>query len=78
MVPTFYDSIEIKKDSAIAKLHLRAARFGMVPAVLSIVVEAILFLLLVRFVFRAILWVVFRNRNKKPPAPPVEEERKIA
>ncbi|MRX10701.1 MMPL family transporter [Pseudoduganella sp. FT25W] len=78
MVPTFYDSIEIKKDSAIAKLHARAARFGMVPAVLSIVVEAILFLLLVRFVFRAILWVVFRNRNKTPPAPPVEEERKIA
>ncbi|MRW87365.1 MMPL family transporter [Pseudoduganella sp. FT26W] len=78
MVPTFYDSIEIKKDSAIAKLHLRAARFGMVPAVLSIVVEAILFLLLVRFVFRSIMWVVFRKRNKTPPAPPVEEERKIA
>jgi HAE1 family hydrophobic/amphiphilic exporter-1 len=80
MVPTFYDSIEIKKDSAIAKLHARAARFGMVPAVLSIVVEAILFLVLARFVFRSFMWAVRRltGKDKQPPAPPVEEERKIA
>jgi HAE1 family hydrophobic/amphiphilic exporter-1 len=78
MVPTFYDSIEIKKDSAIVKLNLRAARFGMVLAVLSIIVEALLFLVLLRFVFRSVMWAVSRIRNKKPPAPPAEEERKIA
>jgi HAE1 family hydrophobic/amphiphilic exporter-1 len=80
MVPTFYDSIEIKKDSAIVKLHRRAERFGMVPAVISIVIEALLFLVLIRFVFRMVMWVVRKalGKNKTPPAPPVEEERKIA
>ncbi|MYN30074.1 efflux RND transporter permease subunit [Duganella levis] len=80
MVPTFYDSIEIKKDSAIVKLHRRAERFGMILAVLSIVIEFLLFLVLLRFVFRSILWAVRKafGKDKNPPAPPAEVERKIA
>jgi HAE1 family hydrophobic/amphiphilic exporter-1 len=80
MVPTFYDSIEIKKDSAIVKLHRRAERFGMILAVLSIVIEFLLFLVLLRFVFRSIMWAVRKvfGKDKNPPAPPAEAERKIA
>lgn len=80
MVPTFYDSIEIKKDSAIVKLHRRAERFGMILAVLSIVIEFVLFLVLLRFVFRSIMWAVRKvfGKDKNPPAPPAEAERKIA
>ncbi|EEF26395.1 conserved hypothetical protein [Ricinus communis] len=78
MVPTFYDSIEIKKDSAIVKLHRRAERFGMVLAVVSIVIEAILFLVFARFIYRCIMWAVRKVFGKKPPAAPLEQERKIA
>ncbi|NYE61177.1 HAE1 family hydrophobic/amphiphilic exporter-1 [Duganella sp. 1224] len=79
MVPTFYDSIEIKKDSALLKLQRRAERYGMVLAVLSIVVEAILFLVLLRFVYRSVMWLVRKVLGRKtPPAPPAEQERKIA
>jgi HAE1 family hydrophobic/amphiphilic exporter-1 len=83
MVPTFYDSIEIKKDSAIAKVERRAARFGMVAAVVSIVLEAILFLLFARFVYRMVMLGVRKLTGRggptaPPPAEPVEDERKVA
>jgi HAE1 family hydrophobic/amphiphilic exporter-1 len=82
MVPTFYDSIEIKKDNAIIKLNRRAERFGMLLAVFSIIIEALLFLVLARFVFRSLMWVVRkltgRGGRKATPAELVEEERKIA
>ena len=80
MVPTFYDSIEIKKDSAIAKTHRRAERFGMVLAVAAIVVETILFVTLIRFVYRMLKLAVRKvvGGRKAPPAVPVQEERKIA
>jgi hypothetical protein len=55
VVPTFYDSIEIARDRMVAKFHRRAARFSVVPAFVMIFVEAILTLLLVRFVFRMIV-----------------------
>jgi HAE1 family hydrophobic/amphiphilic exporter-1 len=80
MVPTFYDSIEIKKDSAIAKTHRRAERFGMVAAVAAIVVETILFVTLIRFVYRMLKWVVRKlfGGRQTPPSKPVEEQRKVA
>jgi len=80
MVPTFYDSIEIKKDSAIAKTHRRAERFGMVLAVAAIVVETILFVTLIRFVYRMLKWVVRKlfGGRQTPPGKPLEEQRKVA
>jgi HAE1 family hydrophobic/amphiphilic exporter-1 len=82
MVPTFYDSIEIKKDSAIAKFNRRAERFGMVAAVVSIVLEAILFLLFARFIYRMLMLGVRKLTGRggptaPPPAEPVEEERRL-
>lgn len=55
IVPTFYDSIEIARDHAIAKFHRRTPRFTVVGAFVMTLVEALLALVLVRFVFRLIV-----------------------
>lgn len=52
VVPTFYDSIEIARDRAIAKFHRREARGNAFVAFVVTVAEAILTLLFVRFVYR--------------------------
>jgi multidrug efflux pump subunit AcrB len=55
VVPTFYDSIEIARERMGAKFHRRAARFTALPAFVMTFVEAILTIVLVRFVFRMIV-----------------------
>jgi hypothetical protein len=55
VVPTFYDSIEISRDRMVAKFQRRAARITPLPAFLQTMIEAMLTLLLVRFVFRMIV-----------------------
>jgi len=52
VVPTFYDSIEIKKDSMIRKFHARSERWNSAVAFLMTLVEVILFLTLVRLGYR--------------------------
>jgi HAE1 family hydrophobic/amphiphilic exporter-1 len=52
VVPTFYDSIEIARDRAIAKFHARATRWNAFAAFVITVIEAILTLLFARFVYR--------------------------
>ncbi len=52
VVPTFYDSIEIARDRAIAKFRRRAERWNPALAFLATLVEAFLALLLVRFAYR--------------------------
>ncbi|MFG6431344.1 efflux RND transporter permease subunit [Roseateles sp. LYH14W] len=60
VVPSFYDSIEIARDRAIAKFHRREPRFTVVGAFVMTLVEAVLTLVLVRFVFRMVMRVVRR------------------
>jgi hydrophobe/amphiphile efflux-1 (HAE1) family protein len=55
VVPTFYDSIEIARDRMSAKFHRRVVRFTALPAFVMTFVEAILTIVLVRFVFRMIV-----------------------
>jgi hypothetical protein len=55
VVPTFYDSIEIARERMGAKFHRRAARFTALPAFVMTFVEAILTIVMVRFVFRMIV-----------------------
>ncbi|RZL35189.1 MAG: efflux RND transporter permease subunit, partial [Rubrivivax sp.] len=55
IVPTFYDSIELARDHALAKFHRRAPRFTAVGAFVVTLVEAVLALVMVRFVFRLIV-----------------------
>ena len=52
VVPTFYDSIEIARDRAIAKYRARQPRWGAFAAFVATVAETLLTLLFVRFVFR--------------------------
>jgi HAE1 family hydrophobic/amphiphilic exporter-1 len=55
VVPSFYDSIEIARDGAVAKFRRRVPRFTMAGAFVLTLVEAVLTLLMVRFVFRMIV-----------------------
>jgi ABC-type enterochelin transport system permease subunit len=72
VVPTFYDSIEIARDRMFAKFNRRAERQPVLVAFLLTFVEAILTILLVRAVFRFILWlgrlVTGRRGGKALPA----------
>jgi HAE1 family hydrophobic/amphiphilic exporter-1 len=52
VIPTFYDSIEIARERAVAKFRGRAARLNPFIAFLTTVGEAVLALLLVRFLYR--------------------------
>jgi len=54
VVPSFYDSIEIARDRARAKFTRRSEKRGVALAFLMTLVEAVLALLLLRFVWR---WV---------------------
>jgi HAE1 family hydrophobic/amphiphilic exporter-1 len=54
VVPTFYDSIEIARDRAVAKFHARATRLNPLVAFVATVLEALLTLLFVRLAFRSL------------------------
>jgi hypothetical protein len=75
VVPTFYDSIEIARDRAIAKFHARAARRNPFTAFVLTFGEALLTLLLLRFLYRLVrsfprrLSSFPRRRESSPPSP---------
>jgi HAE1 family hydrophobic/amphiphilic exporter-1 len=52
VVPTFYDSVEIARDGAIAKFRRRAERWFVMAAFVVTLIEAVLTVLLVRLVYR--------------------------
>ncbi len=56
IVPTFYDSIEIARDRALAKFQRRVPRFTVIGAFVMTLLEAVLALVLVRFLFRLVMW----------------------
>ncbi len=60
VVPTFYDSIEIARDRALAKFRRRELRWSTVPALVMTLVEALLTLLFVRLVYRLLKWAVLK------------------
>jgi HAE1 family hydrophobic/amphiphilic exporter-1 len=65
VVPTFYDSIEIARDRAKAKYRRREARWNAFVAFVLTFIEALLTLMLVRFVYRMltrlVLWASRRR-----------------
>jgi hypothetical protein len=65
VVPTFYDSIEITRDRAFAKFHDRAARQPVVVAFLLTLFEALLALLLLRWLWRTMARGVIWLRQRK-------------
>jgi HAE1 family hydrophobic/amphiphilic exporter-1 len=54
VIPSFYDSIEIARDRAVAKFKGRAARSNPVFAFVATLVEAVLTLVLLRLVWRSL------------------------
>jgi HAE1 family hydrophobic/amphiphilic exporter-1 len=68
VVPSFYDSIEISRDRAIAKYHRRSARGNPFLAFVATLVEAVLTLLLVRMVWRLLVrgWRATVGRRPQP------------
>ena len=60
VIPTFYDSIEIARDRAIAKFRRRAERWNPALAFVTTLVEAFLTLILVRFVYRSVVRLLAR------------------
>jgi HAE1 family hydrophobic/amphiphilic exporter-1 len=54
VVPTFYDSIEIARDHALAKFQSRAGRWNPVVAFFLTLFEAVLAVLLLRLVYRTV------------------------
>ncbi len=54
VVPTFYDSIEIARDRALAKFHRRTERWNPLVAFFLTLFEAVLAILLVRLAYRIV------------------------
>jgi HAE1 family hydrophobic/amphiphilic exporter-1 len=72
VVPTFYDSIEIARDRAIAKFHRREARMISLFAFVLTFLEALLTILGVRFLYRTAkrLYALVKGRGTGKPALP--------
>jgi len=68
VVPTFYDSIEIARDRMFAKFQSRAERISALPAFVVTATEAVLTLLLMRYLFRSAvnLYSLFRRGPLAP------------
>jgi HAE1 family hydrophobic/amphiphilic exporter-1 len=69
VVPTFYDSIEIARDRAIAKFHLREARWNALAAFIVTLIEAILAVLFVRLAYRLLKRLFARTAARSGRAP---------
>ncbi len=72
VIPTFYDSIEISRERAIAKFHRRESAMNPFFAFVLTLGEALLTLVLVRFVFRRVRLLlttgsVLPGRRLPPP-----------
>ena len=72
VIPSFYDSIEISRDRAIAKFHARAARWNPFFAFVVTLGEAVLTLVLLRAVWRFLLrlwrWATGRGAARRAAA----------
>ena len=65
VIPSFYDSIEVSRDRMIAKFKARAGRWNALFAFVTTFFEAVLTLLLIRWVYRllkrALWWALGRG-----------------
>jgi len=72
VVPTFYDSVEIARERALAKFRRRAGRWNPALAFAATIVEAFLALTLVRFAYRTLRKLLGRRRAHALAVPPDE------
>ncbi len=70
VIPSFYDSIETSRDRALAKFHARDARWPTALAFVVTLLEALLTVLFVRGLWRALAraagWLRGRSRRAQP------------
>jgi HAE1 family hydrophobic/amphiphilic exporter-1 len=66
VIPSFYDSIEVSRDRAVAKFRRRDARWNTALAFVATLVEALLTLLGVRALWRLVARGVSRLRGVRP------------
>jgi HAE1 family hydrophobic/amphiphilic exporter-1 len=71
VVPTFYDSIEVARDNAIARYRERQARWNPFLAFVATLGEVLCALTGLRFIYRAATWPYgfFKRRARPAPAP---------
>jgi HAE1 family hydrophobic/amphiphilic exporter-1 len=71
VIPSFYDSIEIMRDCALAKFHARSERWNPFFAFVVTFAEALATLVLLRFVWRMArrLFARLSGRRAPPLAP---------
>jgi HAE1 family hydrophobic/amphiphilic exporter-1 len=65
VIPSFYDSIELARERALAKFHRRAEAYGVVRGFVTTFIEALLTLVFVRLVYR-LLSRLFRGGVSRP------------
>jgi HAE1 family hydrophobic/amphiphilic exporter-1 len=71
VVPTFYDSIEIKSDNMAAKFHARSERYHALPAFFMTLLEVIFFLTFIRLIYRMVMKLVrFVTGRRRPAVAP--------
>jgi hypothetical protein len=68
VVPTFYDSIEIAHDHALEKFRRRSERWNPLTGFVLTFLEAILALLLLRFVYRMLMKGLGLVTGRRAPA----------
>ena len=68
VIPSFYDSIEIWRDRAVAKYRRREQRWHAAPAFVVTLLEAIATALMLRFLWRAARWLLARTFGRTQPA----------
>jgi hypothetical protein len=73
VVPTFYDSIEITHDRAMAKFHARAERGNVLVAFLQTLLEGLLAFLLLRWVYRMLKTIGRRLAGRRQPPVVLEQ-----
>jgi HAE1 family hydrophobic/amphiphilic exporter-1 len=74
VIPSFYDSIELNKDRAALKFNARAALGNTFLAFLMTFGEALITLIPVRFVYRAVRWLLGQDT---PAEHPVERAARL-
>jgi HAE1 family hydrophobic/amphiphilic exporter-1 len=67
VVPTFYDSIEVSRDRAIAKFHRRAEHWNALFAFVVTLIEALLTVIFIRLVYRMLMKLIRLILNVRSP-----------
>jgi HAE1 family hydrophobic/amphiphilic exporter-1 len=68
VIPSFYDSIEVARERMLAKFHRRSEQGNALVAFLQTFIEALLTIVLLRFVFRLLMALLGRGPRRSAAA----------